>query len=266
MRRWFFIILGIALLLVVSVPSAVIYYIAYTEPGFQWFVAHLPRRVGNTEMEFVGATGTLAGGFTLDRFELEHERVHLRFEGNAGHVRLLPLLWQTIYAQDVTMRSAYVEIRRWKHPRPKSAPFFLPRGLIIQGNKVHVDNGTLVLQNGRRFDWTDVNTSGTARHRTLRFYDGSFTQDEIHVSGKATLHADEPMGIDGDIRILMQFENQPLWVITASAKDDLDKLPLNAQLTSPFQATATGVAEDLTNAWHWSGKAKVQHFDMPAVG
>ena len=64
-----------------------------------------------------------------------------------------------------------------RQPRPKSAPFFLPRGLIIQGNKVHIDNGTLIAQNGRRFDLTDVNTSGVARHRTLRFYEASFTQD-----------------------------------------------------------------------------------------
>lgn len=266
MRRRIFIILGIALLLVVSVPSAVIYFIAYTEPGLQWLVAHLPRHIGHTEMEFVGASGTLAGGFTLERFELDHERVHLRFEGSAGHVRLLPLVWQTIYAQDVTMRSAYVEVRRWKRQRPRAAPFFLPRGLIIQGNRIHVDNGTLILQNGRRFDWTDVNTSGIARHRTLRFYDGSFTQDAIHVSGKATLHADNPMGIDGDLRILMQFENQPLWVITASGKGDLDKLPISAELTSPFQATATGMAEDLTTGWHWSGKARVQNFDLQAFG
>jgi translocation and assembly module TamB len=266
MRRRIFIILGITLLLVVSVPSAVIYYIAYTEPGLQWLVAHLPKRVGNTEMEFVGARGTLAGGYTLERFELEHERVHLRFEGNAGHLRLLPLMWQTIYAKDVTIRSAYVEIRRWKRPRPKSAPFFLPRWLIIQGNKVHVDDGTLILQNGRRFDLTDVNTSGTARHRTLRFYDGSFTQDAIHVSGSSTLHAEDPMGIEGDVRILMQFPNQPLWLINASGKGDLDKLPLSAEFTSPLQATVSGVAEDLTTAWHWSGKAKVQNFDARAFG
>jgi translocation and assembly module TamB len=264
MRRRIFIILGIALLFVVSVPTAAIYYIAYTEPGLQWFVAHLPRHIANTDMEFVGAKGTLAGGFTLERFELDHERVHLRFEGNAGHVRLLPLLWQTIYAQDVTMRSAYVEIRRWKHPRPKSAPFFLPRGLIIQGNKVHVNNGTLVLQNGRRFDWTDVNTSGIARHRLLRFYEASFTQESIHVSGKATLRAEDPMGLDADARILMDFENQPLWVITASGRGDLDKLKINGEFTSPFQATVAGTAEDLTDAWHWSGKAHVQNFELQA--
>jgi translocation and assembly module TamB len=267
MRRRIFIILGIALLLVVSVPTAAIYYIAYTESGLKWLVAHLPRHLAHTDMEFVGPTGTLAGGFTLERFELDHERVHLRFEGNAGHVKLLPLLWQTIYAQDVTMRSAYVEIRRWKHPRPRSAPFFLPRWLMIQGNKVHVDNGTLVLQNGRRFDWTDVNTSGVARHRTLRFYEGNFTQDDtIHVSGKATLRAEDPMALDADVRILMQYPNQPLWVISASGRGDLDKLAITAEFTSPFQATAAGTAEDLTSGWHWSGKGKVQNFDLMAFG
>ncbi|MEJ0037098.1 MAG: translocation/assembly module TamB domain-containing protein [Gammaproteobacteria bacterium] len=266
MRRRIFIILGIALLFVVSVPSAAIYYVAYTEPGLQWFVAHLPRHVANTDMEFVGPKGTLAGGFTLERFELDHERVHLRFEGNAGHVKLLPLLWQTIYAQDVTMRSAYVEVRRWKKPRPKSSPFFLPRGLIIQGNKVHIGNGTFIAQNGRSFDLTDVNTSGVARHRTIRFYEAGFTQESIRVSGKATLRAEEPMGLDADARILMQFENQPLWLIAASGKGDLNELPIIAEFTSPLQATVTGVAEDLTNAWHWSGKAKVKNFDPMAFG
>ena len=264
MRRRLFIILGIALLFVVSVPTAAIYYIAYTEPGLQWFVAHLPRHVANTDMEFVGAKGTLAGGFTLERFELDHERVHLRCEGNAGHVRLLPLLWQTIYAQDVTMRSAYVEIRRWKTPRPKSSPFFLPRGLIIQGNRVHIDNGTLIVQTGRRFDLTDVTTSGIARHRLIRFYEGSFTQDAIHVSGKAALRAEDPMGLDADVRILMQFENQPLWVIAASGRGDLDKLAITSEFTSPFQATFSGSAQDLTNAWHWSGKGHVQNFNLEA--
>ncbi len=266
MRRRIFIILGIALLIVVSVPTAAVYYIAYTEPGLQWFVAHLPTRIGDTQMEFVGASGTLARGFRLERFELEHERVHLRFEGSAGHVRLLPLLWQTAYAEDVTMRSAYVEVRRWKHPPPRSSPRFLPRGLIIQADKVHVNAGTLIVQNGRRFDLTDVNTSGVARYRTLRFYDGSFTQDAIHVTGKTTLLATEPMSIEGDARILMQFENQPLWMIAASGHGNLDKLPITAEFMSPFQATVSGSADDLAAAWHWSGKGKVQNLNLTAWG
>ena len=266
MRRRIFIILGIVLLIAVSVPTAAVYYIAYTEPGLQWLVAHLPTRIGGTQMEFVGASGTLHGGFRLERFELEHERVHLRFEGSAGHVRLLPLLWQTAYAKDVTIRSAFVQVRRWKHPPPKSSPRFLPRWLIIQADKVHVDSGTLIVQNGRRFDVTDVYTSGVARHRTLRFYDGSFSQDAIHVTGKTTLTATDPMSIEGDARIDMRFEGQPPWMIAVSGNGNLDKLPLTAQFMSPFQASFAGSADDLAGVWHWSGQGKVQNLDLTAWG
>jgi autotransporter translocation and assembly factor TamB len=80
MTRRILIIIGIAILFVITVPAGLIYYAAYTEPGLQFIVSHMPKRVGRTQLDFVGARGTLAGGFTLQRFELEHERVHLLFE------------------------------------------------------------------------------------------------------------------------------------------------------------------------------------------
>src|SRR5690606_20382272 len=119
---------------------------------------------------------------------------------------------------------AFVEVRRWKNPPPRHSPRFLPLGLTIDAEKVHVDSGTFIAQNGRRFDLTDVNTSGVARHRTIRLYEASFTQDAIKVSGQARLRAAEPMGIDADARILMDFKNQPPWVIAASGRGDLDRL------------------------------------------
>jgi translocation and assembly module TamB len=266
MRRRILIILGIVLLLAVSVPGAAVYYLAYTEPGLQWLVDHVPKRIGRTELAVVGARGTLAGGFTLERFESDHERVHIRFENVACRVTLLPLLWQTFHAEDVTMRSAFVQVRRWKNPPPKSSPRFLPRGLIIQADKVHVDSGTLIVQNGRRFDLTDVNTSGVARHRTIQLYESSFDQDAIHVTGKARLRAEDPMALDADARILVRYPNQPLWVIAASGRGNLDKLGITAEFTAPFQATFTGNAEDLARAWHWSGKGKVRTLDLRAWG
>jgi len=264
MRRRILIALGLVLLIVVSAVGAGVYTLAYTERGLQFVVSHIPKRIGRSEMELVGAKGTLARGFTLERFELEHERVHLRFEGIVGHARLLPLLWQTIHAQDVSMKSAFVQVRRRTSPPPKSTPRFLPLGLIVQGDKVHVDSGTLIVPNGRRFDLTNVNTSGVARHRTIRFYEAGFEWGDVQVSGRAQLRADDPMEIEGDARILMHFENQPLWVIAASGEGDLDKLNLTAEFTSPFQATFEGAAEDLTRGWHWAGKGKVQTLDLQA--
>src|SRR6185312_3167744 len=196
LTRRILIIIGIAIAFVITVPAGLIYYAAYTESGLQFIVRHIPKKIGRTQMAFVGAQGTVARGFTLQRFELEHERVHLRFEGIRGHITLLPLLWQTIHADDVTMNSAFVQVRRWQNPPPKGPPRFLPPGLIVRVDQAHVNSGALIAINGRRFDVTNVSTSGVARWRTLRFFDASFVQDAMRVSGKATLRAADPMQID----------------------------------------------------------------------
>jgi translocation and assembly module TamB len=217
-------------------------------------------------MELTGARGTLAGGFTLQRFELEHERMHMRFDDVVGHVRLMPLLWQTIHAEDLTMRSAHVEVRRWKNPPPRGSPRFLPRGLTIRVDRTHMDAGTLIATNGRRFDLTNVNTSGVARHRTLRLFEASFVQDAIHVSGSSTLRAADPMRIDADARIAIRYAGQPPWVIAASGRGDLDVLGVTARFTSPILADFSGKAEDLTTGWHWSGTGKLQSLDLRTWG
>ena len=266
MTRRILIIIGIVIAFVITVPAGILYYLAYTERGLQFVVRHIPESIGRTQMQFVGATGTLAGGFRLARFELEHERVHLRFEGIVGHVTLLPLLWQTVHAEDVTMRSAYVEVRRWKNPPQRSTPRFLPRGLMIRADRVHVDGGTFVATNGRRYDLKDVNTSGVARYRTLRFYEASFTQDAMHVSGTSTLRAADPMKVDAEARIEFRYTGQPPWIIAASGHGDLDVLGLTARFTSPILADFTGKAEDLTSGWHWSGNGKLQSLDLRTWG
>jgi autotransporter translocation and assembly factor TamB len=253
MRRRILIILGIALLIVVSVPTAVVYYLAYTQPGLQWVVNHVPRRIGRTQLEIVGARGTLARGFTLERFESEHERAHLRFEGVVGHITLLPLLWQTIHADDVTMRSAYVEVRRWKNPPPKSTPRFLPRGLIIQADKVHVDAGTLIAQNGRRFDVTDV----TRRRRSLSHH--SSLRRHLRAGRDSRLrqgHAARA-GRWGSTRtrILVSYQNQPsgsspprgAGISTSSASQRSSRHP-----SRQFRRQR----RDLTSGWHWAGQAR----------
>ena len=79
-------------LLLALVPASLLYYLGYTESGLQFIVAKLPARLGPMTLRAAGATGTLAGGMTLEHFELEHELVSLRVEKVAGHVRMLPLL------------------------------------------------------------------------------------------------------------------------------------------------------------------------------
>ncbi|MBX5459509.1 MAG: translocation/assembly module TamB domain-containing protein [Steroidobacteraceae bacterium] len=266
MTRRVLIIVALVIAIAIAIPAVAVYYAAYTESGLQLIVRHIPKRIGRTQLEIVGARGTLAGGFTLERLETEHERVHLRFEGVEGHFRLAPLLWQTLHASDVHMRNVYVEVRRRKRPATRNTPRFLPPGLIIRVDRARADAGTLIATNGRRFDVTDVSTSGVARYRTLRFFEAGFVQNAMQVTGNATLHAADPMEIDGDARVLLRWEGQPQWVITASGRGDLDQLDLTAQFTAPLQAEFTGKAKDLTRGWHWSGNAKLQSLDLRTWG
>jgi translocation and assembly module TamB len=266
MTRRILIIIGCVIAFVITAPAGILYYLACTESGLQFIVRHIPERIGGTQMWFVGAHGTVAGGFTLERFELEHERVHLRFEGIEGHLTLLPLLWQTVHAEDLTMKQAYAEVRRWKNPPRRATPRFLPRGLIISVDRAHVDSGTFVATNGRRFDLTDVNTSGVARYRTLRFFEASFVQDALHVSGSSTLRAEDPMQIDADARIDIRFAGQPPWIIGASGHGNLDVLDISGHFTSPLQAEFAGKAEDLTSGYHWDAKTKLQSLELQTWG
>src|ERR1041384_1697545 len=99
MRRRILIVLGLLVSLLISGLCATLYTLAYTERGLRLVVDHVPAKIGRAEMKIVGVSGTSAGGFRLTRFELDHERTTVRADDVQLHVRLLPLLWQTIYAQ-----------------------------------------------------------------------------------------------------------------------------------------------------------------------
>jgi translocation and assembly module TamB len=265
MPRKLIVILSIVTLLVVGVPSALVYYAWFTEAGLAFIVSHVPKQIGRMKLTLGKASGTFAKGVAIDRIVIDQERVFVELEGVAGRVSLAPLMWQTIYSPNLTAKRAFVQVRRVP-PRPKNTPRFLPPGLMIRVDRAVVDAATLIAPNGRRFDGTKVETSGVVRHRTMRFFDTSFAMDAMRISGRATLRAADPMQLDVDARTLFRLTGQPAWVIAATGRGDLDLLDVTARFTSPFRAEFTGKAQDLTRGWKWSGKTEVHDFDLRAWG
>jgi translocation and assembly module TamB len=251
---------------VVGVPSALIYYAACTEAGLQFIVSHVPKQIGRMKLTLGKASGTLASGVKIERIVIDQERVFISLEGVTGRISLAPLMWQTMYATDLTAQRAFVQVRRRLTPLPKRTPRFLPPGLTIRVDRAFIKSATLIATNGRRFDGTDVQTSGVARHRTLRFFDASFAMDAMRVSGSSTLRAADPMQLEANARTLIRMTGQPLWIISGSGKGDLDSLDLTARFNAPFRADFTGRAQDLTRGWKWSGKTQVHDFDLRAWG
>lgn len=266
MRRWVIFAVTALVLLLLATPLAGFYYAAFTEEGLSFVVRHLPKRIGSARLNVSGVRGTIANGLHIDRVEVEHERVFLQFTDIDGRIALPPMLLQTVRAPRINVRNAYVEIRRRATPAPTGEPRFLPRTLQIRADVIHIATGTLRLPNGRKFDLTNTQASGIARHKTIRIFDAEGTMDALAIAGDATLRAADPMEMEGEIRLTWTFTSQPPWVISTTAKGNLDVLALKSHFTSPLRAEFVGEALDLTSGWHWQGKAKIHDLNMRTWG
>ncbi len=260
--------LGTALLalLLVGLPTGLLLFLTHTERGLQLIFDNLPAQAGRSTFQAEGAHGTLAGGFRIDRFLLQHDLVALRVEGIEGRLQVLPLLWQRITAENVTIRSAYVELRRRTVPPPKRTPRFLPGFLSIDIDDVRLANSTLKLLSGTELEFRNVESSGVIRQRTIRFFRASGMLFDTAIDGTALLTAADPLELTGTARFAVALRGQPKWVATADVDGPVSALAVRAQLLEPFRADAPrGVLAMLGN-WNYKGRASVRDFDLRRFG
>jgi translocation and assembly module TamB len=266
MRRRVLLIAVLVTALALAVPTAAIYFAAFTQSGLQFIVNRVPARIGGVRLTFVNVRGTLVDGVRMDRLEIDQERVYLRFEDVRARVDLRSILWQTIHARQASAHTVFVLVKPHKEEPPSRDPHFLPHGLVIRADSVHADAATLVLPNGQRMNGTQLDTAGFIRRHTIRILNSAFTMGGLQVTGNTELGAANPLGINGSVHVILRNGGQPAWIFTATAHGDLDTLPLNVDLTAPFRAEFRGAARQLTSHWNWAGNAKVADFDLRAWG
>jgi translocation and assembly module TamB len=268
MRR--LLILAVACLLVLTivvVPVTLIGCAVFTESGLQFVVRHIPERLGPVRLIIVGVHGTVASGLHIDRVEIDHELVHLTFEGIDGRVALTPLLLQTIRSTNATVHSALIDVKRRTHPAtPGPPPPFLPRWLLISAEHATVDDAVLTVYNGVRLEATHITGAAVLRHRTIRFFQAQGNLFDARFNAIGELLSRDPLGIEGQGHLDWAPAGQPAWSVDGSAKGDLNVLKISAHALSPLRADFTGAALDLTNHWHIAGDATVQNFDLRAWG
>jgi len=266
MRRWILFIVACLLLVAVAIPAGIIYWTAYTQNGLRFVVGHLPKTIARADIKVGEIHGSLAGGFRATYVDIDHERVHLHFDEVYGRMRLLPLLWQTIHAQEVSMTKALVEVRRRPPPDVDYEPRFLPRWLMVKVDRVKADSATLIVPNGRQLIFSPVTAAGVARHRTIRVFDGSLDFGTLTMQGKGELRAASPMELETDARFTWKLSNQPDWVATAVTQGTLDELLVTSQITAPFRADLAGRMLDLTSGFHWLAEMRIHDFDLRTWG
>ena len=266
MRRLLLLTAAFLVFLAIAVPSAVVYYVIFTESGWQFITSHIPHRFGNTTLTIVNPTGSIAHGIHVDVVEVDHHLVTVSVENLGGHVKLLPLLWQTIHATDAYMGRVTVTVKRRTTPPTPGQPLFIPRWMVINADHTHFGIATVTVPNGFHLEATDIDGSAVIHHRTIRLFEAQGQLGDTHVSGKGLLYATDPFGLDVDARINWSPDSQPAWAGTLAGKGDLASLALTIHTTLPFRADFTGKALDLTNHWHWLGNAVAHDLDIRTWG
>ncbi|MDB6087969.1 MAG: hypothetical protein JWN85_753 [Gammaproteobacteria bacterium] len=266
MRRLLLLTAGFLIFLAIAAPTAAVYYIVFTEGGFQFIVRHIPRRIGGTRLEIVNATGTIARGIQIERLEIEHDVVHLRIENIQGHVKLAPLLWQTLRSPDAFIGSVEIRVKRRTKPPVPGEPLFVPRWLIVSAEHARIGVARLLVPSGFHLEATDIVGSASIRHRTIRLFEAQAQLGDTHVSGIGVLRAADPFALDLDGHINWSPVGQPAWAAFGTVKGNLSAVAIVAHTTAPFRADFTGRALDLTSHWHWLGDAVVHDFDLRSWG
>src|SRR3569833_2732190 len=266
MRRLLLITAALLVFLAIAVPSAVVYYVIFTESGFQFIVSRIPHRFGNTTLEIVNPTGTVAGGIHVERVEVDHHLSNVRVENIEGRVKLLPLLWQTIDATEAFIGKVTVTVKKRTRPPGRGEPLFVPRWMVINAAHTRIGMATVTVYNGFRLDATGIEGAAVVRHRTIRLFHIQGQLGETYVSGIGLLRAADPFGLDVSTRVNWSPAGQPAWAGDVAAKGNLASLALTIHTTAPFRADFDGKALDLTSHWHWLGDVVAHDLDIRVWG
>jgi translocation and assembly module TamB len=267
LRRLLLVFACLAVGLAILTPLALIGSALYTTGGLQFVIRHIPHRMAGVTLDIVGVRGTVAEGLSVERVEIDHDLVHLKFEGIEGRVALMPLLLQTIRVGHGSVRNALIQVKRRTQPSTPGPPVFLPRWLIISAEQGQVASATLTVPNGFRLDVTNINGAAVIRHHVIRFFQAEgLLGGETRVSAIGDLIAADPLGLEVKGRVLWSPPGQPAWTVAGSARGDLNILNVVAHADSPLRADFSGQALDLTNQWHWVGDALVRDFNLRAWG
>jgi translocation and assembly module TamB len=266
MRRLLLLIAGILIFTAVAVPSAAVYYFAFTEAGLQYLFGKIPHTAAGVGLEFIGVHGTIAHGLHIDQAEVDHRLVHLTFKNLNARIELTPLLLQTVRTKGAFIESAAVEVKRRRIPPKPSTPFFLPHWLVVSADHMRIGNITLAVYNGYHMELSGAEGSGIARHRKIRFYQLAADSGTLHMDGVGEMFAEDPLAFNFQNKFTWNPDDQPAWVFNTVSKGDLNRLDVTAHTLAPFRSDFTGQLLSLTNQWHWGGNAVVHDLDVTAWG
>jgi translocation and assembly module TamB len=250
--------------LLLALPLAALYYLAYTQSGLAVVASALNGRIGPVTIELHGVSGTLAHGIHVDRLVIDHRRVHIEVEDATGRLAILPLAWRTIRVPQIHTARLLVHALPRVGNGPEWTPRFLPPLMHIDAEHADAQRWQLITINGDEFDGTSANAAGMVYPQSVRIFSGAFDYNGVHARTSGEVRAALPIGLSGVLHFDAQQPGQPAWTVNARIAGNLALLGLDADFSEPFAADFQGDIRDLTGHWHWRGHSQVRRFELSA--
>jgi translocation and assembly module TamB len=251
-------------LLLLALPLAALYYLAYTQSGLAVVAAALNGRVGALDIKLRGVSGTLARGLHVDLLVIDHRRVHIELEDASGRLAILPLAWRTIRVPQVHMARLLIHALPRVGGGSDWTPRFLPPLMHIDAEHVDAQRWQLITINGDEFDGSSASAAGMVYPESVRVYSGAFDYNGVHARSSGDVRAARPIGLSAVLHFDAQPPGQPAWTVSARIAGDLAQLALDADISEPFDADFHGDLRDLSGHWRWRGQSQVRRFELAA--
>lgn len=246
---------------ILMIPILVLWLLLYTETGLALAknqLVHLQRFGIHIE----GVSGRLAGPLYVERFELDHPRVHVVSHDIVVRPRLRELIIQTIGVRTVTARDTLVEIRDAPPEPPPTKPLrFLPQFMRIDIKDAQLTGVRYVHMDGTAVDADSVRGEVTLTARHIRVPRFAARGEWFELDGELRLTAQRPLGIELATRGKLAYRGIE-YTVDGGLDGTIDALGMRASIAAPTRADAKGTFTRIDDRWRIEGKVSSPEFSL----
>jgi translocation and assembly module TamB len=257
MRKRLLIIVALLVLL----PIGAVAVLVYTPLGVS-LVANQLERLEKIGIRIEGVSGTFAGPLRVQRFELNHPRVHIVAHDIFMDPQLRGLLIQTLKGRRFSARDVEVELRAADMPPTDRPPRFLPAFLRIDVNDALLERVRYTHVDGRRIEARSIAGAFTITHRNLRVRQFQIDAERFDARGRLDLLAARPLGIELQSEGSVQLRPELRVTLGARLGGTADRMTISADIREPSRVTAEGEFARKNEDWQVTGKVRSPLFAL----
>jgi translocation and assembly module TamB len=254
-------ILIAAVLALLLVPVVLVGVLLYTETGVNLLVDQLDRlqRLG---IHIEGVSGTLAGPLRIERFELDHPRVHVVSHDIVIELQVRGLWLQTLQTGSLTARDTEVTLREANTPPTDKPPRFLPPYLRIDARGVDLNRVRYTHTSGMVIDADRVKGRVTVGSRQLRARQFEVSSKLFDANGDLRLIAGHPYGMKADVTGSLRTQRGVTLALESQLDGTFDRLAIKAQMQQPSQASVDALMTRPNEHWRIDGRVTAAAFAL----